>query len=116
MAMAGDLRKGLILMARTDWILPRADEACGKAFYPDRRTAEQHRVALAFWNQATGRTFPGHRLTSYRCKRCGGFHVGWKRFDESAAVDGERLMAHGQDPIDQAGTHAQPRAPMIERS
>ena len=66
-------------MARSDWILPRADSACGKVFHPDRRSAEGHRIALEFWNQATGHTREGYRLVTYWCKRCGGFHAGTKR-------------------------------------
>ena len=66
-------------MARSDWILPRADTACGKTFHADRRSAEGHRVALQFWNQATGRISSRSSLVTYRCKRCGGFHVGRKR-------------------------------------
>jgi hypothetical protein len=57
-------------------ILPRADAACGKTFYSDRRSADSHRIALEFWNQATGKVRDGYRLAVYRCKRCGGFHVG----------------------------------------
>ena len=66
-------------MARSDWILPRADATCGKVFHRDRQTAEGYRIALEFWNQATGRTREDQRLVSYRCKRCGGFHVARKR-------------------------------------
>ncbi len=69
-------------MARSDWILPRADAACGKVFHPDRRSAEGHRIALEFWNQATGRIREGYCLATYRCKRCGGFHIGRKRIEE----------------------------------
>src|SRR6516165_8874598 len=62
-------------MARSQWIIPRADSACGRAFHPDRKTAEGHRIALEFWIQATGRAREGRRLVSYRCRRCGGFHI-----------------------------------------
>jgi hypothetical protein len=68
-------------MARSDWILPCADTACGKAFHADRRSADGHRIALEFWNQATGRSRSGSALVTYRCKRCGGFHVGRKRMN-----------------------------------
>src|SRR4051812_46642722 len=61
-------------MARSRWIMPRADAACGRVFHPDRRTAEGHRIALEFWNQATGHTRDGRRLAVYRCGRCGGVH------------------------------------------
>jgi hypothetical protein len=67
--------RGTLIMARSDWILPRADVACGRVFHADRRTAEGYRIAMEFWNQATGRTRAGYRLGAYRCKRCGGFHV-----------------------------------------
>jgi hypothetical protein len=68
-------------MLRPQLILPRPDAACGKAFYHDRRTADWHRIALEFWNQATGRVRPDCRLSVYRCKRCGGFHVSPKRVE-----------------------------------
>jgi hypothetical protein len=62
-------------MARSQWIIPRADSACGRVFHPDRKTAEGHRIALEFWIQATGRAREGRRLVAYRCGRCGGFHI-----------------------------------------
>jgi hypothetical protein len=68
-------------MTRPQLILPRADSACGKVFFSDRRTADGHRIALEVWNQATGRTREGHRLAVYRCRRCGGFHIGQKPID-----------------------------------
>ena len=72
-------------MARSQWILPRADSACGKVFHPDRRTAEGHRIALEFWNRATGGGRKDSRLAVYRCKRCGGFHIGNKRIEHMTA-------------------------------
>jgi len=72
-------------MNRSQLILPCADAACGKAFYHDRRTADQHRIALDFWNRATGHIRQGYRLAVYRCKRCGGFHIGQKRIKEQPA-------------------------------
>jgi hypothetical protein len=63
-------------MAQPQVILPQADSACGKVFYSDRRAADGHRVALEVWNRATGRVREGHRLAVYRCRRCGGFHIG----------------------------------------
>jgi hypothetical protein len=68
-------------MSRQRLILPQADAACGKIFFPDRRTAEGHRIALEVWNRATGRVREGYRLTSHRCKRCGGFHVSLRPVD-----------------------------------
>jgi hypothetical protein len=68
-------------MARSHWILPRADSTCGKVFHPDRRTAEGHRIALKFWNQATGRNREGYQLVVYRCKRCCGFHLSNKKIE-----------------------------------
>jgi hypothetical protein len=62
-------------------ILPRADSRCGKVFFDDRRSADGHRVALEFWNRATGQVREGYRLAVYRCKRCGGFHIGHKRIE-----------------------------------
>jgi hypothetical protein len=72
-------------MAMSHWILPRADSACGKVFHPDRRAAEGHRVALEFWIRATGRTRKDSRLTVYRCKRCGGFHIANKKIEPKPA-------------------------------
>jgi hypothetical protein len=65
-------------MRRPQLILPRADSACGKVFFSDRRTAAGHCIALEVWYRATGRVREGHRLAVYRCRRCGGFHVGQK--------------------------------------
>ena len=66
-------------MSREELILPRADSECGKVFHSDRRTANGHRIALAFWNRATGHIREGYQLAVYRCSRCGGFHIGQKR-------------------------------------
>ena len=51
-------------MAKDQLILPRADSRCGKAFYSDPRVAESHRIALEFWNQATGQSAP---VISWQC-------------------------------------------------
>ena len=69
-------------MSRSDWIAPRADATCGKVFLPDRRAAEQHRIALEFWMLATrqGRLMK-HRLITYRCRQCGGFHIRRKKVE-----------------------------------
>jgi hypothetical protein len=68
-------------MPRPQVILPQADASCGKVFFTDRRTADGHRVALEVWNRATGRVREGYRLAVFRCKRCGGFHVGQRPVD-----------------------------------
>jgi hypothetical protein len=68
-------------MAKDHLILPRADSSCGKAFYNDRRVAEGHRIALEFWNQATGSVRPGYHLVVHRCKQCGGFHISNRRIE-----------------------------------
>jgi hypothetical protein len=68
-------------MARHHLILPQADPSCGKIFFPDRRTADGHRIALEVWNRATGRVREGYGLAVHRCKRCGGFHVSLRRVD-----------------------------------
>jgi hypothetical protein len=68
-------------MTRPQLILPRADSACGKLFFSDRRTAEGHRIALDVWNRATGRNREGYRLAVYRCRRCWGFHIGQRSID-----------------------------------
>ena len=71
-------------MSRPQLILPRADAQCGKVFYKERRIADEHRVVLNFWNQATGDLRKGYCLAVYRCKRCGGFHIGQKRIEKSS--------------------------------
>jgi len=81
-----------ILMAISNWILPRADAACGKVFHPDRKSAEGHRIALEFWNQATGRNRPGDHLVTFRCRRCGGFHVA-RKSSKTAAAEPTRVLA-----------------------
>jgi hypothetical protein len=65
-------------VAKSDWILPRADVACGKVFHPDRQSAEGHRIGLQFWDQATGRNRADNPLVTFRCRRCGGYHVARK--------------------------------------
>jgi hypothetical protein len=75
--------EGLTLtMPRPQLILPRADAGCGKVFYEERRIADEYRIALEFWNRATGHIRKGFHLAVYRCKRCGGFHIGQKRLDK----------------------------------
>jgi hypothetical protein len=69
-------------MPRPQLILPRADAGCGKVFYEERRIADEYRIALEFWNRATGHIRKGFHLAVYRCKRCGGFHIGQKRLDK----------------------------------
>jgi hypothetical protein len=69
-------------MASDRLIVPQADSGCGKAFYSDRRTADGHRIALEFWNRATGCTRPGYQLTVHRCNRCGGFHISRRRVEQ----------------------------------
>jgi hypothetical protein len=73
-------------MARSDWILPRADATCGKLFHPDRQSAEGYRIGLQFWNQATGRNRASNPLVTLRCRRCGGFHVA-RRSSKAPAVE-----------------------------
>lgn len=68
-------------MSRPQLILPRADAACGKLFFPDRKTADGHRIGLEVWNRATGRTREGYRLAVFRCKRCGGYHIARRPVD-----------------------------------
>ena len=68
-------------MPRPQLILPQADASCGKTFFPDRRTADGHRIALEVWNRATGRVREGYRLAVFRCKRCYGYHVGQRPVD-----------------------------------
>jgi hypothetical protein len=72
-------------MAKDQLILPRADFRCGKTFYSDRRAADGHRIALQFWNQATGHVRAGYQLTVYRCERCGGFHISQRRVGKPAS-------------------------------
>jgi rubrerythrin len=77
-------------------ILPRADAGCGKVFYEERRAADEHRIALEFWNQATGHVRKGYHLAVYRCKRCGGFHIGQKRIEKPSCL--LRTIQGGKDP------------------
>jgi hypothetical protein len=79
-------------MARSDWILPRADAACGKVFHLNRKSAEGHRVALELWIHATGCERLRCRLTTFRCKRCGGFHIGRKKANKEALEPAAALM------------------------
>ena len=79
-----------ISMQRPQLILPCADAACGKVFYEDRRTADEHCIVLNFWNQATGDLRKGYCLMVYRCKRCGGFHIGQKRIHNSSVCVNSR--------------------------
>jgi hypothetical protein len=71
-------------MRRSQLIVPCPDAGCGKVFYKARRTADEHRIVLNFWNQATGNLRQGYRLAVYRCNRCGGFHIGQKRIENSS--------------------------------
>ncbi len=66
-------------MPRPQLILPRADSGCGRVFFKEHRAACEHRIALDFWNQATGNLRDGYRLVVFRCNKCGGFHLGHKR-------------------------------------
>jgi hypothetical protein len=75
-----------IMMASDQLILPRADSGCGKVFYNDRRSADGHRVALEFWKRATGGTREGYQVLVYRCRRCGGFHIGQRRVEKQKAL------------------------------
>jgi len=83
-------------MARNQLILPRADSGCGKAFYNDRRTADGHRIALEFWNKATGCTREGYQLSVYRCKRCGGFHIGQRRIEKPSVRQVPQSLGAGE--------------------
>ncbi len=80
-------------MARSDWILPRADAACGKVFHPNRQSAEGHRIALELWVHATGCAQAGYRLATFRCKRCGGFHIGRKKARQKRLETAAVLMS-----------------------
>ena len=85
-------------MSRPQLILPRADTGCGKVFYKERRSAHEHRIVLNFWNQATGDLRKGYCLAVYRCKRCGGFHIGQKRIEPSGVcID----VHHSHDCVNQ---------------
>jgi hypothetical protein len=91
-------------MANAKLILPRPDSRCGKVFYDDRRAAEGHRIALDFWNRATGRGREGYHLAVYRCKRCGGFHIGQIRIEKLRKRTGSRGFspAENQDRLSQS--------------
>ncbi len=66
-------------MSRPQLILARPDSQCGKVFFQERLAAREHRIALDFWNQATGDLRDGYCLVVFHCKKCGGFHIGQKR-------------------------------------
>jgi hypothetical protein len=85
-------------MATSHWITPRADAACGRAFHPDRPTADGYRVALAFWYRATGRDREGNRLAVYRCKRCCGFHIAYKRVVHESVQPPDEVAPYGPEP------------------
>ena len=89
-------------MARPQLILPHADSGCGKAFYDNRHAAAGHRIALEFWNRATGHTREGYQLAVYRCKRCGGFHIGQKRIQKARPNFHTLHPEERDDPSEQA--------------
>jgi hypothetical protein len=97
-------------MARSNWILPRPDAACGRAFHRDRRTAEGHRIALEFWDQATGRSRLGERLVTFRCKRCGGFHLARRRVQDrpTAGAPSYEIDIDGLDAGLELAGHCRP--------
>lgn len=80
-------RGAVITMVWSQIILPRADVRCGKIFHKDRVSAQGHRVALEIWYQATGGAREGCQLAVRRCKRCGGFHISWKRESAGRPLD-----------------------------
>ena len=82
-------------MPKPRLILPRADAQCGKVFFEARRTADEHRIALEFWNRATGHIRKGYHLAVYRCKRCGGFHIAQKRIEKPRICTDLRDPHHG---------------------
>jgi hypothetical protein len=107
-------------MARPEVILPRADPACGKVFYSDRRTADGHRIALEVWNRATGRVRAGYRLAVFRCRRCGGFHLGQRPIGErpratESATD-RRAEAEPTRPTANHGLHEQSARSVLARA
>jgi hypothetical protein len=52
---------------------------------------------MEFWNQAMGRARAGYRLGTYRCKRCGGFHVSRKKIKIQPSTPSEVLLASDAD-------------------
>lgn len=78
-------------MPRPQLILPQADASCGKTFFADRRTADGHRIGLEVWNRATGRARAGYRLAVYRCRRCGGYHIGYRPEDRASRRPPDRM-------------------------
>jgi hypothetical protein len=85
-------------MPRPQLILPCADAGCGKVFYANRGTADEHRIALEFWNQATGHVRKGYHLAVFRCKRCGGFHIGQKRIEKLCVCPNPLGTHPGENP------------------
>src|SRR5262245_13404869 len=101
-------------MTRPQVILPRADSACGKLFFSDRRTADGHRIALEVWHRATGRTREGFRLAVFRCKRCWGFHIGLRPIDRRPVPNGPSAN-HGGIAAPQELEEAPPREYKVSR-
>jgi hypothetical protein len=97
-------------MAKVPLILAQPDSSCGKVFHTDRRAADEHRIVLEVWNRATGRKLDGYRLAVFQCTRCGGFHVGRKRANQSEARMDELSqrvlqMALQQEALGYVGDH-----------
>ena len=77
-------------MARSNWIAPRPDAACGKVFLASHCTARRNIASpcsYGFSRHIRGKS--EYRLVPYRCNRCGGFHIAQKK-DRTA-------IAHGCD-------------------
>jgi len=81
-------------MEMSQLILACPDAACGKVFHDNRRSAEEQRIALEIWNRATGRARENRQLAVFRCKRCGGFHIGQKRIDRLRHHNDSRTLEH----------------------
>ena len=62
-------------MVRSDWILPRADAACGKVFIPTARAPKGIASACNSGIRQPAATGQAIILSLSRCRRCGGFHV-----------------------------------------
>ena len=76
-------------MARSDWILPRADRCLweGVSSQPPECGGASHcSRALDAGDAVVARR--DTRLATFRCKRCGGFHIGRKKVRQKALETG----------------------------
>ena len=72
--------------------------------------ADGYRIALEFWNQATGCVRSGYQLAVHRCKRCGGFHISQRRIEKPVlnfSMPQQGLPACRDNPLNSASVITQ---------